>query len=253
MVNSPLHIAKRRSKDTPYYSPPPRKPSLGLPSILAQHSYQPLAEKDGDADWTSVCSSSRSSSASSAPMLKENAKGTQRTNYTFHRSKRQFNKYFTIILASTLVGFIVLLFVLSTRSARNVADRGKDRVRVWESFPLLKRYYGGIKMLVGRAENEVEYPIARGELARNPRIEVKNTWRPHVAVSDEEPHRRPIDIEASSCFLDEERQVPVPQLQAYDGVVDGFPNPIIGSHKVLSLDDSICFDKTGRYGPSTLR
>lgn len=51
------------------------------------------------------------------------------------------------------------------------------------------------------------------------------------------------------CYLDPDEMIPAPDLYAYDGVVQGQPEPVIGSHSVLGLRDDICFDRFGRYGP----
>jgi len=55
--------------------------------------------------------------------------------------------------------------------------------------------------------------------------------------------------EVNPCYLDKEQTVPVPDLYAYDGVPQGQPQPVIGSHALLGLRDDICFDRFGRYGP----
>jgi hypothetical protein len=51
------------------------------------------------------------------------------------------------------------------------------------------------------------------------------------------------------CYLDKDKRIPVPDLYAYHGRVQGQPDPIIGSHSLLGLRDDICFDRFGRYGP----
>ncbi len=52
-----------------------------------------------------------------------------------------------------------------------------------------------------------------------------------------------------TCYLDAEKTVPVPDLYAYDGIVQGQPQPVLGSYQLLGLRDDICFDRFGRYGP----
>jgi len=51
------------------------------------------------------------------------------------------------------------------------------------------------------------------------------------------------------CYLDKEEKVPAPDLYAYTGVVQGQPEPVMGSHSLLGLRDDVCFDRFGRYGP----
>jgi hypothetical protein len=55
--------------------------------------------------------------------------------------------------------------------------------------------------------------------------------------------------EVEPCYLDREKQIPVPDLYAYNGLVQGQPEPVIGSHNLLGLRDDVCFDRFGRYGP----
>ena len=52
-----------------------------------------------------------------------------------------------------------------------------------------------------------------------------------------------------TCYLDKEKTIPVPDLYAYQGVVQGQPEPVIGSHSLLGIREDVCFDRFGRYGP----
>lgn len=52
-----------------------------------------------------------------------------------------------------------------------------------------------------------------------------------------------------TCFIDQEGQVPAPDVFAYDGVPQHFPDPAIGSYNLLGIRDDVCFDRFGRYGP----
>ncbi|KAJ4302281.1 hypothetical protein N0V88_002424 [Collariella sp. IMI 366227] len=51
------------------------------------------------------------------------------------------------------------------------------------------------------------------------------------------------------CYLDKDKSVSIPDIYAYDGVVQGQPKPLTGSHSLLGLREDICFDRFGRYGP----
>jgi hypothetical protein len=52
-----------------------------------------------------------------------------------------------------------------------------------------------------------------------------------------------------TCYIDKDDQVPAPDLYAYNGVVQGQPEAVFGSHNLLGLRDDICWDRFGRYGP----
>ena len=55
--------------------------------------------------------------------------------------------------------------------------------------------------------------------------------------------------EVQTCYLDREKRFPAPDLYAYNGVVQGQPEPVVGSHNLLGLREDVCFDRFGRYGP----
>lgn len=55
--------------------------------------------------------------------------------------------------------------------------------------------------------------------------------------------------EVQRCYLDKDNKIPAPDLYAYPGVVQGQPEPLIGSHSLLGLRNDVCFDRFGRYGP----
>jgi hypothetical protein len=52
-----------------------------------------------------------------------------------------------------------------------------------------------------------------------------------------------------TCYIDPEETIPAPDLYAYNGVVQGQPEPVIGSYNLLGLRNDICWDRFGRYGP----
>lgn len=51
------------------------------------------------------------------------------------------------------------------------------------------------------------------------------------------------------CYLDPERSVPAPDIYAYSGVSQFHPLPVFGSYDLINLQDNVCFDRYGRYGP----
>jgi hypothetical protein len=55
--------------------------------------------------------------------------------------------------------------------------------------------------------------------------------------------------EVEPCYLDKDNKIPTPSLYAYDGLVQGQSEPVMGSHSLLGLRDDVCFDRFGRYGP----
>lgn len=55
--------------------------------------------------------------------------------------------------------------------------------------------------------------------------------------------------EVKTCYLDPDNKIPAPDLYAYNGVIQGQPKPVIGSHSIFGIRDDICWDRFGRYGP----
>ncbi|KAL2108346.1 hypothetical protein VUR80DRAFT_3948 [Thermomyces stellatus] len=122
----------------------------------------------------------------------------------------------------------------------------------WEAFPLLSRYYGGLRTLVSTAQNEPEYPrtkdpsVSQASSAQRPR---------EVPPSKAFPSEHPGSVfvtspeEMQPCFLDAENTLAVPPIRYYDGRPTGFPDHVLGSYDELLLPGDICFDRFGRYGP----
>lgn len=78
-----------------------------------------------------------------------------------YRNPRAFTRYFGLAIASTLLLFVWFLLHSSWDSIRNAElklYKSPPPPPVWESFPFLKRYHGGIRTLVSRKDNVPEYP-----------------------------------------------------------------------------------------------
>lgn len=165
-----------------------------------------------------------------------------------------------------LVGFMALM-MLSLLRASQVENwklaNGKVKSRpapppIWESFPFLERYYGGIRTLKPPGESKPEYPSSgesppspppgagvrkrrtRGR-GRHGKVVPSKSWEKHPAKSKTPGIRE--------CFLDAAGEVRVPPLRYYEGRPQGFPQNVIGSYKVLGLPEDICFERFGRWGP----
>ncbi|OKL60004.1 hypothetical protein UA08_04569 [Talaromyces atroroseus] len=184
----------------------------------------------------------------------------------------------------------LLLFVLNLfrftlfGSAEQVPiemSKPAPKPHVWESFPFLKRYHGGIRTLVSRKENVPEYPgdgAPSDELT--PSMEdslLENGGKGQEKQGEEEEARKFVQKRSENipltsspfnpypdyksedyiakfgekveCFLDAENQVRIPYLQYYPGVPQGFPEAIMGSNEMLGMRDDVCFDRFGRLGP----
>jgi hypothetical protein len=102
-------------------------------------------------------------------------------------------------------------------------------------------------------EHRPEFPLAPGERSPYPttiHITALPTPTPYVPY----PDYQSADYTAkyhpvSPCYLDANKTIPIPDIYAYNGIIQGQPDPILGSHRVLGMRDDICFERFGRYGP----
>ncbi|KAK3365813.1 hypothetical protein B0T24DRAFT_401679 [Lasiosphaeria ovina] len=123
----------------------------------------------------------------------------------------------------------------------------------WLRFRHLDGYFNGIKAMVSLSEHRPEFPRKKGEKSPFPlTVTYKSlpTPTPFVPQPDyKSPEYTSKYHAVEPCYLDKDEKVPVPDLYAYSGVVQGMPLPAMGSHSLLGLRDDICFDRFGRYGP----
>jgi hypothetical protein len=183
-----------------------------------------------------------------------------------YRNPRACTRYFGLAIACTLFLFAWFLLSSSWESIRNAELRlhkSPPPPPIWESFPFLKRYHGGIRTLTRRDQNKPEYPTNEDVDPETPVEEVTKealqarSQGAHIADSSRfNPYP---DYSSSAyvdeygsvetCYLDTNDTVRIPGLRAYKGVTDGMPDHVIGSYEVLGLRNDVCFDRFGRLGP----
>ena len=184
-----------------------------------------------------------------------------------YRNPRACTRYFGLAVASTLLFFMYFLFSSSWASIRN-AELGLNKPppppNVWESFPFLKRYHGGIRSLVSRDKNVPEYPTKQdidpelpAEEQPKEAVKERRSQGAHIADSipfDPYPDYSGINYvdkygPVETCYLDANDTIKVPGLRAYKGVPQGMPDNVIGSYETLGLRNDVCFERFGRLGP----
>jgi hypothetical protein len=235
------------------------------------------ADMDSDDDEApTLTSSSRDDSGDFDPILGKSTSPSFRNSlpsiaYQFPR--RRFTRYFTCFIATSLLVFIFLLVNASWASRAEVTLGIKDppaKPAPWEQFPFLKRYHGGIRTLVSREDNVPEYPVAEDEEAKRLEMAAEQrkkeedealkgdkgfgkrdeAWKQKSARFDpfagsaDEIHEKKVE-----CYLDPKTKLQAPHLLGYKGVTKGFPEPVMGSAKLLGLRDDMCFERYGRLGP----
>ncbi|KAF7895221.1 hypothetical protein EAF00_007035 [Botryotinia globosa] len=221
---------------------------------------------DEDSDYSSYPSSPSSSRETSnschsnAPILRKRANtATQRPSP--RRLPPKVMRYLCLAMISTIVIFMLSLIRMSHLSTQKVQD-GHVLVPpppLWESFPFLSRYYGGIRTLVPLSENKPEYPREEDELPLQNQTSTEKMVTPVRSLPASKPFQPYTNITSGvfnddyapvqECFLNRENTVRAPRLQYYEGRPSGFPDHIMGSYEVLGLPEDICFERYGRLGP----
>ncbi|CAG9949639.1 unnamed protein product [Clonostachys rosea f. rosea IK726] len=113
----------------------------------------------------------------------------------------------------------------------------------WLNFKLFDGYFNGLKTLVSSANHVPE----------NARVPPPLSTR--SSVDEETPSQKPYYPYNSShpdfrlCYLDSQNTIPAPDIFAYSGIPQNFPEPSMGSYQALGIPDDVCFDRFGRYGP----
>lgn len=184
----------------------------------------------------------------------------------FYRLPNKVVRY----LCFGLVSFIVLL-ILTLARASHIENKAHAEGKIakppppphiWESYPYLTRYYGGIRSLVPYAQSKAEYPRAEDELpldklafAQDAKNSEPTEARSRGVPPSVEFNTHPQSVFKSTpetfeeCFLDAEKKVRVPPIRYYDGRPDGFPEAVLGSYELLGFPEDVCFERYGKYGP----
>ncbi|KAI1356434.1 hypothetical protein F5Y01DRAFT_267310 [Xylaria sp. FL0043] len=184
----------------------------------------------------------------------------------FYRLPNKVIRY----LCFGLVSFMILLILTLARASHNEnkalvegkIEKPPPPPHVWESYPFLTRYYGGIRTLIPAAQNKPEYPRTEDEAPLDKQIFAQGAQDPEHAESQrrrvppsKEFLAHPQSVfkttpeKISECFLDLENSVRVPPIRYYDGVPNGFPDAVLGSQELFGFPEDLCFERYGKYGP----
>lgn len=239
------------------------------------------ATSDDDEDPQSA-TSSRSVSSQHAPMLNR-AYSHKDRKAPLVRLRPSVMRYACLAVAGILLLFMLSLVRLSHQSEKEVQqaiiqDKQKSKPPVWEDFPFLERYYGGVRNLVSRKDVKPEYPLDLDEVpvrieptqsepeadahkedgdTDTPPPAKRDVQRPAVpdsVIFDPYPNYKSEEYisefgEKVDCFLDTKSTVQIPRVRVYEGVPQGFPDNVFGSAELLGMRHDICYDRFGRWGP----
>ncbi|KAN0069926.1 Protein of unknown function (DUF3405) domain containing protein [Elaphomyces granulatus] len=217
----------------------------------------------GEDDLPSDCS--RVTSGSHQPMLGAPSRRRRRTRLPFYRMPHRLMRWLCLALFSALLLFVINLFrftlVTPMEQAPLALPKPIAQPPLWESFPFLKRYHGGLRTLVPRNDSIPEYPTE--EIDDTSDVEATNRTLSRrdqqvaeilsTAFNPYPDYRSEAYInqygEKNDCFLDGEGSTRLPAVHYYKGVPRGFPEAIMGSNEMIGIQDDICFDRFGRLGP----
>ncbi|KAK3685837.1 hypothetical protein B0T22DRAFT_231838 [Podospora appendiculata] len=123
----------------------------------------------------------------------------------------------------------------------------------WLRFRHLDGYYNGLKALVSSPEYIPEFPRAKDEKSPFP-LTIAYSGLPTPTPYIPQPRYGSLEYtnkyhEVNTCYLDKDKTIPAPDLYAYNGVIQGQPEPVIGSYDIFGFRKDVCFDRFGRYGP----
>lgn len=208
----------------------------------------------------SYSSSSRGSSGSYEPMLRK-PQTRQKKRIEFYKPpSRKTIRYLCLALFTTLVIFVLSLIRASWTSSKQLELGPVNKPAkppLWEDFPFLTRYFGGVRSLIPRSENVPEYPNDEEPVPvpSNTSVEARGE-NPFPKSVPFDPYAdtqsttdTSISIERKECFLDSGDLIKIPRVHYYPGVPKGQPDTVMGSHDVLGLRNDICFERFGRLGP----
>lgn len=228
---------------------------------------------DSDYDDYSVQSSpstnnSRHTSGSMAavatPMIKKPFSLSKRAGRSIgYRLPNKIIRYLCVGLVSTILLFMFTLVRASQNENRRVQEGGVYRPSmgppIWDSYPFLTRYYGGIRNLVSLQNNVAEYPRPKDELPLDKLTFINFTEDASLhgrsIPESKEFVKHPESVfqmtpeKMNECFLDVDKKMRVPPIRYYEGRPSGFPEAILGSYDVFGISEDICYERYGRYGP----
>lgn len=225
---------------------------------------------DDDSD-ISISDRSRGSSRNTSgslssvgrPMLpKRKPAAPRRTASVYpYRLPTRITRYVFLLLLGMILLMIGSLIRASQVENWKVAN-GKVDSRpapppMWEKFPFLERYYGGLKSIVPFAELKPQYPArsdpetdrtAKREEDKEHMDSMEQRDIPASLPWDSYPSRNE-ESDMHECFLDSAKSISVPPIRYYNGRPQGFPLNVAGSYELLKLPEDVCFDRYGRWGP----
>ncbi len=210
---------------------------------------------------SSYSNSSRETSGSYQPMLRKPRSKRKGRIESYKPPSKKTTRYLCLALFTTLVIFVISLIRASWTSSKQLelglVNKGPPKPPLWEDFPFLTRYFGGVRSLRPKSEIIPEYPSdqeptpipTNGSIAARAQTPIPQS-NPFNPYPDYQSSTYTSEYaEKQECYLDVEGHVRIPQVRYFEGLPQGQPDAVMGSHDVLGLRNDICFERFGRLGP----
>lgn len=164
----------------------------------------------------------------------------------------------TKAITLVIVGLVVLVLLVGgvyhpkTKAAAKALGlppgKKEDKPYFWMHYNPLTGYFNGVRTLVPAAQFVPEngYNLTEPLTIQDPGAVVVHPNGPPMDPIVYDPY--PVS-DAAVCYLDPDETIPAPEIYAYPGVPQHMADPFYGSYKILGLEDEMCFERFGRYGP----
>lgn len=130
--------------------------------------------------------------------------------------------------------------------------------------PRLRGLFNGVRTIVPYGDWVSEQAFVKYSQSPNPEDNIKQKWPP-LDKEHKEPPLDPVPFNpypdftsvdylkthdpVEQCYLDEEEKMDLPDIYAYPGLPQNQTAPFFGSYEELGMNDKVCFDRFGRFGP----
>ncbi|KAI1937154.1 hypothetical protein LOZ66_004071 [Ophidiomyces ophidiicola] len=259
---------KRKDKVTYHWEKSRPRASTGTNSSTTPYTSRETSfEHDEESHpYSDTSSHTTISYAEARPLRRRNHR--QYRPQTILRGRRLHHQIMRCVCLAVFFALVLFVFVLFRVTLLQVLVgvspvdsellEGGKLPPTWKGFPVLQRYYGGLRTLVRRAqnvpENVGEGQKEGGNTTDAAEDEKKGGFQAESYVFDPYPNYTSPEYlkrfgRKQDCFLTDDDTVKLPPVRYYDGVPRGFPDAAFGSNAVLGLRDDICFERFGRLGP----
>jgi hypothetical protein len=176
------------------------------------------------------------------------------------------------IIILVIAGFVVVALLfggVQYHSRRGKHEQDNPLPFYWQQYHRLDGYYNGVRTLVPYDQYE---PENRYNQTIPPTKVTEEEWKPGdkpkskkkqklspIPPLDPVPYRPYPDYGSAEykskheavhqCYVDSRETVPAPDIYAYPGLPQHMAEPMYGSYDLLGLEDKMCFDRFGRFGP----